>query len=516
MPASFLGIAIAVSVIFGNTATQDSTNLIFGFSRINRFTIDFYNDAWEDSLSVYYYRRMDDSVPSHLPTYLPARFTCEKSGMVLDSVGVRYKGNSSFEAAGSGPKKPLKIKFDEFINQRFFGIKKLNFANSTRDPSFMREVITYEILSEYMPVPRTAYAQINADDQALGLYVQIEQIDYDYLLQHFNSPEGTLYKASEHGSPLLYEGGDTAFYEELYYLKTNRRTHDWFRFISFLEALDHSVFPENDVSTVIDMESVAVYFAMNTLLSNFDSYTGSGRNYYLYDDPVTERFHILPWDVNESFGVYSNGWDVISGPILDFPHAHRRPLLKACMEQDTVREYYIKKLVEMSSGTFSPSHISSLVDSLTPIIEPYVLADIHKLYDTELFYDNLEQDVFLGLDGLIPGIKSFAWARTEFIHERLEDENVGSIDTQKNAPVYRISVREHTTGVTLHFRRDMSEPVSVQVVTPAGRMVYSSILAPGTKEYTIAADQLNPGLYVCVIDSQNIPSTAVRIRIPTR
>ena len=44
--------------------------------------------------------------------YLPARFSDGES--TLDSVGVRYKGNSSFTLAGNNPKKQFKIGFNEF------------------------------------------------------------------------------------------------------------------------------------------------------------------------------------------------------------------------------------------------------------------------------------------------------------------------------------------------------------------------------------------------------------------
>ena len=39
-------------------------------------------------------------------------------------------------------------------------------------------------------------------------------------------------------------------------------------------------------------------------ISNFDSYTGSGRNFYLYDDLTSGKFKMMPWDLNESFGAY--------------------------------------------------------------------------------------------------------------------------------------------------------------------------------------------------------------------
>ena len=38
-----------------------------------------------------------------------------------------------------------------------------------------------------------------------------------------------------------------------------------------------------------------------------DSYIGSGHNYFLYHKAFDGKFEFIPWDVNESFGSFSNG-----------------------------------------------------------------------------------------------------------------------------------------------------------------------------------------------------------------
>jgi len=91
---------------------------------------------------------------------------------------VRYKGNSSYIASGSSPKKPLKIKFNEFVSgQKYYGIKVLNFSNGYGDPSFLREKIAYDISQKYMPSPRSAFAAITIGSEFIGLYTQVEQVN---------------------------------------------------------------------------------------------------------------------------------------------------------------------------------------------------------------------------------------------------------------------------------------------------------------------------------------------------
>ncbi len=131
-------------------AQEDSSNVIFDDSKVHEYTLTFYDTDYATKLEANYFNDAG---------YLPAKFS--DGTITLDSVGVRYKGNSSYNAASSSPKKPLKIKFNEFISgQKYYGIKVLNFSNGYGDPTFLREKIAYDISSKYIPSPRSSFAAI--------------------------------------------------------------------------------------------------------------------------------------------------------------------------------------------------------------------------------------------------------------------------------------------------------------------------------------------------------------------
>ena len=44
----------------------------------------------------------------------------------------------------------------------------------------MREMISYEIAGKYLPTPRAVYANIYVEDELIGLYVQVEQVDENF------------------------------------------------------------------------------------------------------------------------------------------------------------------------------------------------------------------------------------------------------------------------------------------------------------------------------------------------
>jgi spore coat protein CotH len=57
----------------------------------------------------------------------------------------------------------------------------------------------------------------------------------------------------------------------------------------------------------LDVDAFATYLAMQELIDNFDDIDGPGNNSYLYFDPGTGRFTVVPWDHNLAFGVTNGG-----------------------------------------------------------------------------------------------------------------------------------------------------------------------------------------------------------------
>ncbi|MFM7666652.1 MAG: CotH kinase family protein, partial [Bacteroidota bacterium] len=64
------------------------------------------------------------------------------NGVVFDSVGVKYKGNSSYNANNN--KNPLHIELDHIIgSQDYQGYTDIKLQNGYSDPSMIREVLSY-------------------------------------------------------------------------------------------------------------------------------------------------------------------------------------------------------------------------------------------------------------------------------------------------------------------------------------------------------------------------------------
>lgn len=431
---------------------ENTSDTLFNAAVIHKYELRFYTDNWQDSLE-YNYEALDQE-------YMPAQLIYNDS-VVLDSIGVRYKGNSSYIRSGATVKKPFKFRFDKYIeDQMLFGIERLNFSNSVSDPTLMREMIGYNISRKLMPSPRAVYANIYVENELIGLYVQVEQVDEIFLNRFFTGNGFNLYKASDDGATLKYLGDDQSAYETEYELKANEVENDWSGFIDFIDKLNNT--PDDQfaetLNECLNIHNVIRHLAFNMVLSSFDSYTGSGRNFYFYDDEDSGKFNLIPWDLNETFGTYSNNWNVLTADVVDISNADDRPLFRRIMENDSLRMVYFDVIRELIEGPASYDSVLALTEQYFPLIEQHVLADQNKLYSDEMFYENINWDVRITLGKIIPGLKSFSQARNENVLAQISYLAVFPGDCDNNGVVDAFDILP--IGVYFHSEGLMRENTS--------------------------------------------------------
>ncbi len=119
------------------------------------------------------------------------------NGQTVENVGIRPKGNSSLAQLvnSESDRYSFKIKFDEYVKgQTWEGLDKLVLNNMTSDSSYMKEYLSYDIMS-YIGVnaPLFSFADIMVNGEKCGFYLAIEDIDSGYLNRVYDG-EGELYK----------------------------------------------------------------------------------------------------------------------------------------------------------------------------------------------------------------------------------------------------------------------------------------------------------------------------------
>lgn len=120
------------------------------------------------------------------------------NGTTISNAGIRPKGNSSLRQVASDDttdRYSFKIKFDEFVqDQTWMGLDKLVVNNMITDNSYMKEYLSYDIMSFIgVDAPLFAFADIKVNGEAWGFYLAVEDIDSGYL-SRAKGDEGELYK----------------------------------------------------------------------------------------------------------------------------------------------------------------------------------------------------------------------------------------------------------------------------------------------------------------------------------
>jgi len=241
--------------------------------------------------------------------------TATIDGNLVDSIGVRLKGFSSYFT--SSDKKSIKLDFNEFVpGKRYDGLRKLNLNNGEGDPAMQRDVISYDLMRRAgVPAPRTGYARVFLNDEYWGLYVMVEQVDKEFLNDNFGTRDGNLFKNMQF-SDLIWEGQNAAPYQNTFDLKTGDETVAWDNLIELIRQINNS--PDNEfkeeIEQVFDVDRYLKVLMVDVALNNWDSYIEHGRNFYMYENPNSEKFQWIPWDYNLSMGGQFSGLGGPGGP----------------------------------------------------------------------------------------------------------------------------------------------------------------------------------------------------------
>lgn len=409
------------------------------------------------------------------------------NGRLMDSVGVKYKGNSSYDSTFL--KNPLHIELDTYKDQDYEGYSDIKLSNGYADPSLVREVLAYSILGNYMPCPRSNFAQLYVNGSYIGLYSNSESVNKDFCASHFYSANGTFVKCNPYLTPspsvksnLLYLPGDSSAYAGYYEMKSD---YGWKHLRALCDTLTNK---PASIASVVNIDRMIWMLAFNNLLVNLDSYNGAfAQNYYLYRDQ-NGLFNPIVWDLNMSFGGFpfagnsntSLGSLNISAMQNLSPALHAAdpfwPVIKAIQNNSTCRKMYIAHLKTMTSEQFASNLYVTRFTELQQLIDTAVLSDTRKFYSYQQFQNALSVNTSVGSYS-VPGIQTLMSARVAYLQ--------ASADFLKTTPV--ISQVKH--GSTA-----LNQPVALTAQVNGASQVYLYYRFTGSAVFT-RADMYDDGLH---------------------
>ncbi len=356
---------------------------------------------------------------------IPAKLTL--NGIVYDSVGVRYKGNSTFclPNDNQNPKLPYNIDMNHFINdQQLLGYNKIKLANAWMDPTFVKQIVSSNIYRKYLPTGESNLVKLNVQGNYLGLYVNDESINKQFLKKHFDEKSGPLFKCdnidrfcdtanapSAMPPNLFYMGDDTTLYYDSYDMKSD---YGWEELVKLIKTINIDF---SNIDSILNVDRTLWAFAVNQVIQNLDCYnTYYVHNYYLYQTK-DGLFQMIPWDLDNSFSGAIMGWDYwnqsniyeydpyFTGPSLGGSTQpwDERPLLYNLLNDPHYRKIYTAHLNTIIEESLDTSIIKSNIDKLQFLAYNAANQDNNKAFSMNDYFENANNAIWTvwGFGGIL-------------------------------------------------------------------------------------------------------------------
>jgi spore coat protein CotH len=353
-------------------AALDSSAPLFDPIRVLEVKLEVAAGDWEklrqehpDLLAVLGPDRFTKPPPNQYHTY-PAKVVID--GVTVAKVGLRKRG---FIGSSSMQRPSLGIRFDEYDKgQRFLGLRRMSLNNNLQDPSQIRQVLAYQLFrSAGVPAPRCSLARVTVNGNYLGVYSHVEAVEEEFLKKQFGETSGNLYEGQI--SDFRPDWVNTL---ERKNHKENRDRSDLAAVVKALQASDADLLKA--LKPVVDLDEYLAFWAVESLIGHWDSYSKGGNNFMVYRVPASGKFSFIPWGADAVLGApdpfteRATPVSVYAGTAL--PHRlYRLP---------EAREEYRQKLREILRTVWKEEALLAEVDRLQKLAKPYLTVEPSQFY----------------------------------------------------------------------------------------------------------------------------------------
>jgi len=491
-------------------SAQQAGDNFFYSSLTHEIRLTFNQPNYWDSL--HYYKQLGDSTGDEVQ-YMLAKV--EIDGNTLDSIGVRFKGNSTYKAPTE--KKSFKLDFNEYVSgQKYDELKKLNLNNEVNDPTFLREKLLFDYLQTHnLQGPRCTFSNVYVNNSSMGLYCAVEQINKTFLTDNFGNKDGNLFKGDPQGR-LAWKGPSQANYYGEYELKTNEDINDWSDLVNLIDTINNT--PANRfkdaLGSVFNTSAYLKSWAVNILFVSLDSYIGSAHNYYIYHNSATDLFDWITWDANGSFGLFNV--NMTEQELKDLSVLYVKnplgytPLNPNILLNDDLKTEYLSYIAHLLATDFDTSYFYPLIDSLADWIRDDVYADTMKTFTNQNFEDNANYTPLAGPGKTIPALKDFLAARILSVQNELNA--MGIVAMSEPTPKADLLLGNYPNPfsglTTITYKLPEVGNVSLTVYNQMGEEItrlVDEIQSEGSHSTEWNAASLASGIYFCKLKLDNSP-----------
>ncbi len=404
-------------------------------------------------------------------TEIPA--TLRYKDKVLENVGVRYRGNTSYSRAGE--KKSFSIDL-EFVTdgQDINGYNELKLNNWFEDESSMREVLFSNLARLNIPAAKGNFVNLYVNGRNYGIFANIQKLDKDHVKEWFLDDEATRWRAE--GEPGGFGGGgfggggfggggfgsifgagtsslndlgeNGSAYETAYDLKRAYVDDPWQDLANACHTIgvtSHEYFIEQ-VSQYFDIDAALWFLATENVFEDDDSYINKGgMDYYVYFDVASGRIVPIEYDGNSVLKT-TNYSPFKSADSADYP------LLNIMLSIPELRQRYLAHYRTVMEEALNPSISHAKIDQYQQLIDSYQAVDAVRNYSYQQYREGVNS------------LKSIITTRYNFIRSNSEVSQTGlTISNVQDAVNGAVSTRP-TESQSVTVTADVSGNMGVNAV----------------------------------------------------
>lgn len=388
--------------------------------------------------------------------YIPAKLeiNClppDTSGCIrMDSVGVRHKGNSTFNR--NRRKNPWRISFDEYgIDQRWDGIKGFVLNNGWNDAAFIRERIHHEVAYRAgLPISRTNYVWLYINGERYSFYHMLELVDKRFLSSRFGENDGDRFKATD----LLGGNRPSNFtrrspytpsaYYGYYEANSDDTVRAWNRLVQFIDTLNQT--PDASIveafPRIVNVNDLYRSLALDAMLGNSDNYVANSQNFNFYFPADGGPMRWIPWDVSLTLGSSTNAL---------VRTVNSRPLNNRFTGSATLRADYLRAAWFAYHAYIAGTQLHERVDTLKAFVKPHLDLDTLKLGNAS--------------DGDFESLKSRITTRINWINGQFETNGITAENAIRAGDIVINELAPASGWVELYNARDYSIDLSGHALT---------------------------------------------------
>jgi hypothetical protein len=393
------------------------------------------------------------------------------NGVKYDSVGVRFKGQTSYQRVASTTSEKFSFNVSlDFVKpkQNIDGYQTFNLNNSYEDPSFLREVFYYHNIRRHMLAAKASFVHLYINGKDWGTYQNIQQQNKDFLSEWFPNNDGSNWRCEAPSSTgtttpptggggggfgagtssLNYIDDDTTTYKKYYTLHSSDQKYPWQDFPQMTKALNKTDIAnlEAEAGKYLDIDRETWHLASENIFGDDDSYINKGgMDYYLTHETTTGRYISYDYDGNTVMSTAATTWS----PFYNQDKT-THPLLNRLLQAPTVRQRYLAHLRTLISEYFDVTTSSVLLDKYAAQIDSIVKADPKK------------PTTYAQFQAEIPKIKTFISSRRNSL--------LANSEVKEIAPIIQ-AVNMYANGVA------WQKPTDSQEVTVRATIATSSTAA---------------------------------------